>query len=350
MNGLTWVEPQWLWLLALVPVAAGLKAWELARRRRARLAFSEGSLMDRLNPDQTAGPGTVWRLGAYTLALALMVLAVARPAGRPEAVEEKLTRTGIDIMLAVDLSSSMKATDLAPNRMQAAKTALKEFIGKLETDPVGLTVFAGSVSLQCPLTLDHRTAAMMVDIINTDFLPVDGTALGDALAFALDKIGAADRKGAVIVLLTDGENTRGAPPLEAAKKAKEAGTRVYTVGIGTPGGAQIPDGVDAQGRPKVKMYQGAPVVTKLDEDLLRQIADETGGKYFYAQTSQALLSAYGEISRLTKTAHEEKKQRFRYQERYLWPLVPALLCLLFDTLAAVGWPGRRRRQVEAGRV
>ncbi len=350
MIDLTWVEPRWFWALALVPVAGALKAWELARRRRALQTFGDRELLRRLNPDLEAGPGPVWRTAAFTLALALLVLTSARPAGRPEAVQETLKRTGIDIMLAVDLSASMKATDLAPSRMQAAKTALKTFLGRVENDPVGLTVFAGSVSLQCPLTLDLRTVQMMVDIINTDFLPVDGTALGDALAFALDKIGAAERKGSVIVLMTDGENTRGGPPLEAAKKAKEAGARVYTIGIGTAGGAQIPDGVDAQGRPKVKMYQGEPVVTKLDEEVLKQIAAETGGKYFYASTAQALLDAYAEIDRLTKTAHEEKKTRYRYQERYLWVLVPALLLLLFETLAAAGWPAFGRRRREAGRA
>lgn len=350
MNDLTWVEPRWLWALALVPVAAALKAWELARRRRALQAFGDPELLGRLNPDLGTGPGPVWRVAAFTLAWALLVLTAARPAGRPEAVEETLRRSGIDIMLTVDLSASMKATDLAPNRMQAAKTALKTFIGQVENDRVGLTVFAGSVSLQCPLTLDRHTVLMMVDIINTDFLPVDGTALGDALTFALDKIGAADRKGAVIVLMTDGENTRGGPPLEAAKKAKEAGTRVYTIGIGTPGGAQIPDGVDAQGRPTVKMYQGEPVVTKLDEEILKQIAAETGGRYYYATTGQALLDAYAEIGRLTKTAHEEKKKRYRYQEKYLWVLVPALILLLFETLAAAGWPPFGRRRREAGRA
>ncbi len=331
MNGLTWLEPQWLWLLAAVPVLAGLKAWELARRRRAQEAFGEVPLLRQANPEiRGLRPGVLGRTAGYALGLACLVLALARPAGNPHLEEETLSRRGVDIMLAVDLSSSMKATDLAPSRVQAAKAALKDFIGRLQGDRVGLVLFAGSVSLQSPPTLDYHALQMMVDILNTDFLPVDGTALGEALAFALDKLGRADQAGAVIILLTDGENTRGSPPWEAAQKAKAAGTRVYTIGIGTPGGAKIPDGVGPDGRPKFKTYQGQPVVTKLDEEALRRIARETGGQYFYASSSQALLQAYSEIGRLTKKIHLEKKQHQRYDEYYGWLAAPAWFLLLLE--------------------
>jgi Ca-activated chloride channel homolog len=341
MSGLTWLEPQWIWLLIPAAAVAGLRGWELGRRRRDLARFSDPRLFGSMNPGLRAGWGAEALRGlAFFLGLSLLVLAAARPAGQPEAVAETASLPGVDIMLAVDLSSSMKAADLAPTRIQAAKTAVKDFIDRLATDRVGLTVFAGSVSLQCPLTLDYRTAKMMVDIINTDFLPLDGTALGDALSFALEKIGKADQQGAVIILLTDGENTRGQDPLAAAAQAKAAGVRVYTVGIGTPGGATIPDGADAAGRPKVKMYQGRPVVTKLDEETLKRIAEQTGGKYYFAQSSQALLAAYADISQLTKAAHSETKQTFKYRELYLWPLLAGLLCLLFDTFAGVRLPRR----------
>lgn len=344
MNGLTWLNPQGFWLGAAALAFVLLRVLELGRRRRARAAFAEPGLFGQMNPGVDAGRFAGARLAAFALALGLLTLAAARPAGHPEPVAEEAALAGVDIMLAVDLSSSMKATDLAPSRMQAAKEALKDFIGRLTTDRVGLTVFAGSVSLQSPLTLDYRTAKMMVDIINTDFLPVDGTALGDALTFALEKIGKENLKGAVVVLLTDGENTRGKEPLAAAAEAKAAGVRIYTVGIGTPGGAQIPDGADEAGRPKFKMYQGRPVVTKLDEETLKQIAETTGGQYFLAQSRQGLQSAYEQISRLTKTEHKEKKTSFKYREYYVWPLLAGLLLLLFDTLAAVRIPDLWRRE------
>jgi len=165
---------------------------------------------------------------------------------------------------------------------------------------------------------------MMMDIINTDFLPVDGTAIGDAINFCLEKMGKENQRNAVIVLVTDGENTHGSDPEQALKKAKEAGTKIFTIGIGTPGGAQIPDGVDEKGQPRVKMYHGEPVVTKLDEEFLKKVATETGGTYYSTQSSQALLQAYTDISRLTKMAHTEKKKKMKYQEFYLWLALPAL--------------------------
>lgn len=329
MSEWVFLEPKCLWLLILVLPAAAVRWLADYRRRKDQACFSEPELFERLNPG--ARTRSSW-LGTLTAALGLgfLVLAAARPAGHPQMVEEETSRAGVDIMLAVDLSSSMKATDLAPSRMQAAKAALKAFIDSLAGDRIGMTIFAGSVSLQSPLTLDYRTAKMMVDIINTDFLPVDGTALGDALNYALNKIGAEERKRAVIVLLTDGENTKGGDPLEAAIRAKTAGTKVYTVGIGTPEGTTIPDGIDEAGRPKVKMYQGQPVVTKLDEETLQRIADETGGRYYPARSSEGLLQAYQEISRLTKTTHTEKRKTFKYREYFVWLLVPGLLLVLAD--------------------
>jgi len=252
-------------------------------------------------------------------------------------------------MLAVDLSSSMKATDLAPSRIQATKSALKDFVDRMTTDRIGLVVFAGSVSLQSPLTMDYRTAKMMMDIINTDFLPVDGTAIGDAINFCLEKMGKENQRNGIIVLVTDGENTHGSDPEQALKKAKEAGTKIFTIGIGTPGGAQIPDGVDEKGAPRVKMYNGQPVVTKLDEEFLKKVASETGGVYYSTQSSQALVNAYGDISRLTKVAHTEKKKKMKYQEFYIWLALPALGLLVLELFYGylLSWLRARKAQKNA---
>jgi Ca-activated chloride channel family protein len=346
----TFLEPKLLWLLAAVPLLAFFKALEFSRRRRALAKFSEVALFLEQNPTHLGAKQAAFlRLLLYTAGLALLVLALARPGGFPKAEEEQVTEKGIDIMLAVDLSSSMKATDIQPSRMQAMKTALKDFVDHLKTDRVGLVVFAGSVSLQSPLTLDYRTAKMMMDIINTDFLPVDGTAIGDALNFSLEKIGKENQKNAVIILVTDGENTRGLDPEQALKKVKEAGAKIFTIGIGSPGGAQIPDGVDEKGQPRFKQYNGAPVVTKLDETFLKKAAEETGGRYYSTQSSQALQQAYAEIGHLTKTSHTEKKKKMRYQEFYLWLALPALVLLVLELFYGylLAWLRTRRARKNA---
>lgn len=344
MNGLTFIDPHWLWLLAGLPVYAFLRWWEATRRRKAISRFSDAGLFKMLNPTLAAGGRQgIFRLLLSITALALIMLAVARPGGNPTWVEQERSQKGLDIMLMLDLSSSMKATDISPTRLQAAKSAIKSFIDRLQTDRIGLVVFAGSVSLQSPLTLDYRTAKMMIDIVGTDFLPVDGTAIGDALLFALDKVESESRKNAVFILLTDGENTKGKPPVDALTKLREAGTRVYTIGLGTPEGAKIPDGVDDKGNPKFKTYLGEPVVTKLDTQLLERIAQETGGRYFAAETSQALQNAYGEISRLTKVEHTEKKKTAVYQEYYAWPAAAGLLLLLIEALLTMRTAWLRKR-------
>ncbi len=351
MNGLTMIEPQWLWLLAAVPVFLLLRWWEGSRRKKAMAKFSDVALFKLLNPTlQVIGRHGFLRLLFLVAAVTLLILSLARPGGNPIFVEQELTQKGVDIMLLVDLSSSMKATDLTPNRMQATKQALKQFINQMTTDRIGLVVFAGSVSMQSPLTQDYRTAKMMIDIINTDFLPVDGTAIGDVIQYGLDKIGEANRENAVIILLTDGENTKGQPPLDAVKKATEDGTRIYTIGIGTKEGAKIPDGEDEHGNPRFKTYMGEPVVTKLDDQLLEKIAKETRGKYFAVETNQALTNAYGEINRLTKTEHTEKKKKAVYQEYYVYPALLALLLLLLEMFLAkrAAWLFRRKKAGEHG--
>ncbi len=345
MKGLTLLAPDMLWLFLLLPVFAML-LWRGNRQRlRSRERFSDPGLFRGLNPaGRRSDLRAVMALGVYLTAVGFLILGLCRPAGNPRWEEETLVRRGVDIMLLVDLSSSMKATDLKPNRMQAVKSAVKHFIDQLGNDRVGLTIFAGSVSLQSPLTMDYNTVKMMVDIINTDFLPKDGTALGSAINFALEKINEHKRKNAVMILLTDGENTCGQSPQDAAIRAQQAGTRIFTIGVGTPEGAMIPEGVDSRGNSVYKKHKGEPVITRLDVGLLQDIAAQTKGKYYAAKTHQALQDAYTDISRLTKTEHTEKSKKMKYQEYYVWFVLVSFLLLL----TAIGleqkwiWDGIKR--------
>jgi Ca-activated chloride channel family protein len=311
--------------------------------------FSDEKLFRFLNPTLVAKKSGLLGQGFFLLGILLIILSLARPGGNPQFQEEEVDQKGVDIMLLVDLSSSMKATDLAPSRIQATKTALKNFIDKISNDRIGLVVFAGMAALQSPLTQDYRTAKMMVDIINTDFLPLDGTAIGDAINHAMEKIGKDNQKTAVLVLLTDGENTKGADPMEAAKKAKTAGTKIFTIGVGTDNGGKIPETKSPSG---FKQYMGQDVVSKLDKDLLQKIAQETGGKSFLADTSQSLMQAYAQISGLTKTEHREKKKKVKYQEYYIWLAIPGLFLLLVDLYInrRSSWWARKAKAVKNGKV
>ncbi|MCK5218298.1 VWA domain-containing protein [bacterium] len=329
MKGLTLLAPDMLWLFLLLPVFAMLQWRGNQQRLRNRERFCDPGLFRDLNPILWQSKiGVITAQGVFLMAVGFIVLGLCRPAGNPRWEKEVLVRRGVDIMLLVDLSASMKATDLKPSRMQAVKTAVKYFINQLSNDRVGLTIFAGSVSLQSPLTMDYGTVKMMVDIINTDFMPKDGTALGSAINFALEKIDEHRRKNAVMILLTDGENTCGQSPPDAATKARQAGTRIFTIGVGTPEGAMIPEGVDKQGNPVYKRRKGEPVITRLDTGLLRDIATQTKGKYYAAETHQALQDAYTDISRLTKTGHTEKVKKIKYQEYYVWFVLLSFILLL----------------------
>jgi Ca-activated chloride channel homolog len=351
MNGFAFIEPTMLWLLAIVPVYFLLRWLEVRKQKRAMERFSDVGIFKMLNPTlQVVGRFGALRLSLLGVAILLLVLSIARPGGNPVFVEQEVTQKGVDIMLLVDLSSSMRATDLKPDRMHATKEAVKYFVDQITNDRVGLVVFAGSVSLQSPLTQDYRTAKMMIDIVSTNFLPVGGTAIGDALKFTLERIGKENQKKAVMILLTDGENTKGELPLDVVKEIQKAGTRVYTIGVGTPEGAKIPDGEDEKGIAKFKMYHGKPVITKLDEELLEKIAKDTGGKFYPAASNDSLMKAYSDISRLAKTEHTEKKKKAVYQELYVWPSLLALLLVLMDIFLgrrSQWWPSRKKTGEES---
>lgn len=333
LNGFTFIQPKMLLLAAGLPLLALLIWWGTQARKKAIVRFSEPSLFQMLNPTLVLKGKTSWLRPVLLLtALVLILLGLARPGGNPVFVKQEIGEKGVDIMLMIDLSSSMAATDLNPDRLSATKAAVRSFLDQLHHDRVGLIAFAGVPSLQAPLTQDYRTAKMMIDILSTNFLPVEGTAIGTALDFAINKISPSRRKGAVIVLLTDGENTKGPSPNEAIAKAKKAGIIIYTIGVGTAQGAKIPNGTDENGRPRFKMYHGEPVVTKLDEALLKEMAKQTGGHYYAADSSDALMQAYARIGRLTKKEISEKKTRAVYQEYYGWVIGPALLLLMIELI------------------
>jgi Ca-activated chloride channel homolog len=307
--GLNFAHPWALLLLLLIP------AWIWWQRRheagRHSIPFSRADVLAR-------GPRPSLRFVKFipwlrALALAGVIVAIAQP--RSGARAERVNSEGIDIALVMDISSSMLAEDFQPqNRMEVAREKLKRFVIGRTTDRVGLVAFSGEALTQVPLTTDYPVVIAAIDNLQVGQLE-DGTAIGTAIATAANRLRNSPGRSRVMVLLTDGENNRGAiDPRTAAQAAGAFGIRIYAIGVGSEGMAPVPVGRGLFGL----RYENRPV--KIDEPLLTEIASTTGGKYFRAKDAAALQAIYEQIDRLERSA-VEAKAFIRYTERFRWPLL-----------------------------
>ncbi len=255
-------------------------------------------------------------------ALALIIVAIARP--RSSSALQKIDTEGIDIVLAMDVSSSMLARDFKPDRLSAAKDIAIEFIAQRPSDRIGIVVFAGESYTQCPLTTDRATLINLMKEVQTDLIE-DGTAIGNGLATAVARMKDSDAKSRVVILLTDGVNNRGEiTPQMASEIAQTYGIRVYTIGVGANGTAPYP--VMTPWGPDVQQMQ-----VEIDEALLKDIADATGGRYFRATDNTKLMEIYGEINRMEKVRTTVDSFPV-YSELFLRFGIAALVCLLLSLL------------------
>jgi len=255
-----------------------------------------------------------------TFALVMIVIAIARP--RSSEKVEKIDTEGIDIVLAMDVSTSMLARDLTPDRISASKDIAIEFISQRPSDRMGIVVFAGESFTQCPLTTDRATLINLMKEVQTDLIE-DGTAIGNGLATAVARMKDSDAKSRVVILLTDGVNNRGEiSPQMAAEIAKTYGVRVYTIGVGKEGMAPYPVvtpwGVEVQN-----------VKVEIDEKLLSEIAESTGGRYFRATDNTKLAEIYGEINKMEK-ARTTVDSFPIYKELYSLYALLALIAILLE--------------------
>ncbi|HUF76175.1 MAG TPA: VWA domain-containing protein [Longimicrobiales bacterium] len=303
-------------LLAVIPVAAWVR-WRLERRRTGTLRYAAvDSVLE-------AGVGlSHWRhripAVLRALALALLVFALARP--QTGATSENVLTEGIDIVLAIDISTSMLAEDLEPNRLEAAKAVAADFVTGRRNDRIGLVAFAGEAFTQVPLTLDYSVVTSLLAELDPSMI-TDGTAVGMGLATAVKRLQASDAESKVVVLLTDGRNNSGQiGPITAAQMAEALGVRVYTIGAGSRGTARVPVDDPFRGR----VY--ATMRVDIDEESLQQIAETTGGRYFRATDTESLAAIYEEIDRL-ETTEIEVENFTQYEERF--PLLLGLGLLLF---------------------
>ncbi len=313
------VDPYYLLLLLLLPALV----WWHVRLGERTLGAVRYSAVDRLVRADRRRTGR-WRhlpFGLRLLALALLLVAFARP--QTGVTAENVATDGIDIVLVLDLSSSMLAEDLEPNRIGAARQAAANFVRRRLNDRIGLVVFAGEAFTQAPLTLDHRVVTTLIEDLEVGVIE-DGTAIGMGLATAVKRLGDSSAESKVIVLLTDGQNNRGSiDPATAAQMAQALGVRIYAVGAGTRGSAQVPVDDPLFGRRTVSMQ------VDIDDEALEEVASLTGGRYFRATDRESLERVYEEIDAL-ETTEIEMTSFTRYGELFHLPLAAGLGLLLLE--------------------
>ncbi len=315
----------WLLLGLLIVPLLVLRYWRAQKRARGSVRLPDLGMLQGIRPS-LATRSRHLTFALRMLALALLVMAFARPQ-TGSSHEEILTR-GIDIVLAVDNSTSMAAEDFKPrNRLVVAKEAVGRFIQGRKNDRIGLVVFAGRGYTRCPLTLDYDILLQLLS--NVDLATEDeGTAIGMGLITALNRLRDSDAKSRVIVLLTDGRNNRGEiDPTTAARLAQTLGVKVYAIGVGTKGEAPYPIQDPFFGKRYVYLK------ADIDEDTLEAISKETGGEYFRATDAESLSDIFERIDRMEKT-DIKVKHYVRYAELSGWLLAPGLLILMGEVLLA----------------
>lgn len=317
MNGITFSNPNAFWILLVVPIYVAWYIWN-RKKQNATLQFST------LKPFE--GMKRSWKsylrhlpMVLRMMALIAVVAVIARPQSSNSYRDEKTE--GIDIVMALDISGSMQAIDFKPNRLEAAKDVGIKFVSSRPNDNIGLVIFAGESFTQCPLTTDHTALTNLFNDVRMGMLE-DGTAIGMGLATSVSRIKDSKAKSKVIILLTDGCNNRGdITPQKAAEIAQTFGVRVYTIGVGTRGTAQVP----------VQTAFGVQYVdqeVKIDEELMQQIAEMTGGKYFRATNKKSLEAIYEEIDQMEKTILDVREYTKKTEEYLPFAIAATLLLLL----------------------
>jgi Ca-activated chloride channel family protein len=313
----------WLHLLWLIPLLGLLLFWDLNRRDRLlrpllRLVRGYSLKRRRLR-------ALFWLLG-----MALLLVGLAGP--KVGTKLEEVKREGVDIILALDVSQSMAAEDITPSRLEKAKHASKTFLDRLRGDRVGLIPFAGEPYALFPLTMDYAAAKLFIDILQINFVPLPGTEIAPVIAQAAGMYDEQSTASRVLIILTDGEDF-GSGLDKAIQQAREQGIRIYTIGIGTVGGAPIPDfDEEGQRRGYKKDSRGEVILSHLDEHTLARLADETGGRYYLVTPGEAELGEiYREIYQLEK-GELTSKVFTRFESRYQWFLLWGIIFLWLEFL------------------
>jgi Ca-activated chloride channel homolog len=321
---MSWLNPEWFWALALIPLLVLLQYWHYRSRRHAQVLYSDVSDLRKL-PGNWRSFGNWITYTTQILSIVLIIIAMARPQLRNTVIERYAE--GIDIMLVIDISSSMLAEDLKPNRLLAVKNVAEEFVNRRQNDRIGLIVFAREAITLVPPTLDYRLIRQQLRTLELGIVR-DGTAIGLGVATAVNRLRTSTSESKVVILLTDGENNAGEiDPITAAQLARTYGIRLYTIGASTEGTAPYPVEDPIFGR---RYYN---IRVDIDEPMLTEMAEMTGGEYFRALDTDGLRTVYAQIDELERTEVEEiiYIDRKDLYQRYLFPGILLLtLSIFFD--------------------
>ncbi len=320
-NDISFANPYWFLLFIAIPL---MISWYILRSRKRQASLSLSSTAWLGGKDLKSFRQKLIHLPFILriAALSLLIIAMARP--QTSDSHQEMNIEGIDIVMAIDVSGSMQAMDFKPNRLEAAKKVAKTFIEGRPNDRIGLVVFSGEAFTQCPLTIDHQVVKDLIDPLKTGMIK-DGTALGDGLATAINRIKDSKAISKVIILLTDGvQNSGSMDPVSAAEIAKTFGIRVYTIGVGKHGMAPFP--IPTPFGTQIKNF---PV--EIAEDVLRKVAESTDGEYFRATNNQNLKEIYNKIDQLEKSKIEVSIFKNKY-DKYRGFLIAAGLLLLLELI------------------
>lgn len=318
-------HPEYLYALAVVPIILLLYFYLLAWKKKARKQFADNKLMEMLTPN-VSKTKPVTKLVLNLLGLTLIILACANPQIGTRLEEVK--REGVDIIIALDVSNSMKAQDIKPNRLERSKQAISRLIDKLQNDRIGMIVFAGQAYVQLPITSDYAAAKLFLSSIDTDIIPTQGTCIGCAIDLSQESFVGNDNKHKALIIITDGENHE-EDAVEAAKKAHAEGVVIHTIGMGSPDGAPIP--VLKNGMQDfLKDNDGNTVITKLETLTLERIAEEGKGVFVQASNSDdGLETVLSQITKMDKKSFGTK-QFTDYEDRFQYFLAAGLFLLLLE--------------------
>jgi len=322
-------HPEFFYLLIIVPVFVLMFLYYRNWKKKALRRFGDHEVILQLMPNQSGTKGLI-KLFIILIGITFLIFGLLDP--QVGSKLEKVKREGIDLYLVLDVSNSMLAEDIKPNRLERSKLAISNLIDKLEGDRIGIIIFAGNAYKQLPLTTDYSAARLFLSVVDTKIVPTQGTAIGEAIDMATTSFGETEHNKAIIII-TDGENHED-DAVGAAKKANELGIKVFTIGMGLTDGAPIPLFVNGTQTGFKKDRDGKTVITRLDEDMLTKIAAAGGGAYARANNATTgLTKIFEEINAIDKK-EIETRQFTNYEDRFQLFLAIALILFLLELLIA----------------